>query len=113
MPYLLNRVQFTTATTGTGTITVGSASSGYRTPATAGASDGSIYRLVITDGNDWEISNGTAGSSATTFTRDLQSSSTGSLLNLSGSATVFIDAVEQDVNMRGKLTAAAYRQALL
>ena len=97
MPRLVNRAKMTTATTGTGAITLGSASSGYQTFAAAGVADGDVVRYVIEDGTAWEIGTGTYTSAGTTLSRTLAESSTGSLLNLSGSATVFVGAVAADV----------------
>lgn len=89
-PLWYDRVKFTTATTGTGTITVGSASSGYQTPAGASVADGTIVNYAIEDGTAWETGYGIYTVSGTTVSRVLQSSSTGSLLNLSGSAVMFL-----------------------
>lgn len=108
MPALLNRARMTTATTGTGTITLGSAVSGYQSFAAAGAVDGRSYRYVIEDGNAWEIGVGTYASSGTTLSRTLLESSTGSLLSLSGSAEVFISPIAQDFELVGPTVAQRY-----
>lgn len=97
-----DRVSFATATTGTGTITAGSATSGFRTMATAyGGSpipDGNTVDYVIEDGTEWETGQGVVGATATTMTRVLSQSSTGSLLSLSGSAKVFIAPIASSVS---------------
>lgn len=97
MPKLVNRAKMTTATTGTGTITLGSASTGFQSFAAAGIADGDVVRYVIEDGNNWEIGSGTYTSSGTTLSRTVaESSNADAAINLSGSAVVYVAAVAED-----------------
>lgn len=95
MANLRDRVKATTSTTGTGTITVGAATPGYRTFAAA-YTENRLVSYVIEDGSDWETGVGLYTSSNNTLTRTLDASSTGALLSLSGSATVGIAFLSRD-----------------
>jgi hypothetical protein len=101
MPNFLNHVRVATATTGTGTATLGSAIAGFQAFAAAGATDGKVYPYEIRDGDAWELGWGTYTSSGTTLTRSLISSSTGSLLNLSGNAVVSVVAHAESLRFMG------------
>jgi len=97
MVRVVNRAQMTTATTGTGTITLRSPSSNFQSFAAAGLLDGDNVRYTIEDGVDWEVGLGVYTSSGTTMSRTLSSSSTGSLLSLSGSAVVYVTLGAEDI----------------
>ena len=97
MVKLVNRAKMTTSTSGTGVITLGSASDGYQTFANAGVSNGDTVRYTIEDGNAFEIGSGVYTASGTTLSRTVsESSNSDNALNLSGSAVVFVTAAAQD-----------------
>lgn len=84
-----DRVHVTCATTGAGTLMLGSAFAADKRVMPSSV-DGHMVDYTIVDGSAWEVGTGVYTHSGATLTRSLISSSTGSLLNLSGSAQVFV-----------------------
>lgn len=98
MPTFGNRARVSTATTGTGTITLGSPVTGLQSFAAAGVIDGNLVRYVIEDGTAWEIGTGVYTASGTTLERGpTQSSIGGAAITLSGSAEVFLSVAAEDM----------------
>ncbi len=95
---LANRAFVLTATTGTGSISLGSVVAGYQSFSAAGITDGDTVRYTIEDGTNWEIGTGTLSNSVGTMARSvIDSSGGGSALTLSGNAKVFLTAAADDI----------------
>ena len=102
MVTLVNRAKMTTATTGTGDITLGSAVDGYQSFSAAGVADGATVRYVIEDGSNWEIGSGVYTASGTTLSRTpSESSNAGAAISLSGEAVVFVAVTAADIPAAG------------
>jgi len=98
MAKIFNRVKVSTATTGTGNITLGNAFVGYQTFAEGGALNGETVRYVIEDGNNWEIGEGSYSTTGPTLTRTvLESSNSDAAISLTGSARVFSAFAVEDI----------------
>jgi hypothetical protein len=88
---LADRVQETTTTTGTGTVTLAGAATGYQSFAAVG--DGNSTYYTIAGGSEWEVGIGTYTASGTTLSRTtvISSSNAGSLVTFSaGTKNVFV-----------------------
>lgn len=98
MSKLYNLARMSTTTTGTGTITLASAVSGYLTFALAGVANGDVISYGIKDGSNSEVGTGTYTSSGTTLTRTVtKSTNSNTAISLSGAAEVFITARAEDL----------------
>jgi len=90
---IVDRVQETTTTTGTGTVTLAGAVTGFQSFAAVGNGNTTFYTIADQSGSNWEVGVGTYTSSGTTLSRDtvLSSSNSGSLVNFSaGTKNVFV-----------------------
>jgi hypothetical protein len=97
MAKLYNLARVFTSTAGTGTITLGSAVSGFLTFSGAGVADGDVVTYAISDGTNSEIGRGTYAASGTTLTRSvIRSTNSNTAISLSGNAQVFITAAAED-----------------
>jgi hypothetical protein len=84
MPLVLkDRVKETSTTTGTGTLTLGGAASGFQSFAVIGDGNSTYYAVVDAATGAWEVGIGTYASSGTTLSRDviLESSNSGSAVD--------------------------------
>jgi len=84
-----DRVQESTTTTGTGTVTLAGATTGFQSFSVIGNGNTTYYTLVSE--GEWEVGIGTYTTSGTTLSRDnvLESSNSGSKITLSGTSNVF------------------------
>lgn len=88
----------TTATAGTGTITLGSAAAGYLSFSGAGVSDADVVSYGIIDGSNSECGTGTYTSAGTTLTRTVtKSTNSDAAISLTGNAQVFITPRKEDI----------------
>jgi hypothetical protein len=87
-----DRVKETTATTGTGTLTLAGAAGGFQAFSAIGDGNTTYYAIIDSATGDWEVGLGTYTASGTTLSRDtiLESSNTGSAVNFAaGTKSVF------------------------
>lgn len=90
---LADRVKETTTTTGTGTVTLLGASTGFQSFSAIGNTNTTYYTIAGQTGSEWEVGIGTYTSSGTTLARTtvIASSNAGALVNFSaGTKDVFV-----------------------
>lgn len=102
MSLFYNRVKFNSSTSGAGSFTVGTAPTGFRTPATAGVADATVvtYTAQSADFTQWEVGRGAYTASGTTIARTTvydNSSGTTSAITFSNAPLVWLDFVAQDI----------------
>jgi hypothetical protein len=94
MPLVLkDRVKESSTTTGTGTLTLGGAASGFQSFSVIGDGNSTYYAIVDSAAGAWEVGVGTYTSSGTTLSRDvvLESSNSGNKVDFAaGPKDVFV-----------------------
>ena len=83
-----DRVQETTTTTGTGTLTLNGALTGFQTFSSAIGDGNTTYYAISSSGSEFEVGIGTVGAGTLARTTILASSNGGSVVNLSAGAKI-------------------------
>jgi hypothetical protein len=100
---LADRVQETTTTIGTGSVTLAGAVLGFQSFAVVGNGNTTFYTIADQGGANWEVGIGTYSTTGPTLARTtvLSSSNSGNLVNFTaGTKTVFVTyPSEQSVNL--------------
>jgi hypothetical protein len=105
-----DRVQENTTTSGTGTITLGGAVTGYQAFSSAFSTSVDVYYGISDSSGDWETGIGTYSSGADTLSRNtvLSSSNSGALVSFSGAGqTIWVNQPASSITDRGLAIAFA------
>jgi hypothetical protein len=109
MALFYNLARVTTPTTGTGTLTLGGAVTGFLTFAQSGVQNGDVVAYAIRDGVNSEIGFGTYTASGATLTRTVRKSTNGdAAIPLSGNAEVVITPSAEDIEETADAGLAAH-----
>lgn len=111
MSIVADRVKETTTTTGTGTLTLGGATTGFRTFNSAlGTNVPVFYALLDANGSAWETGQGYL-SSSTAFVRERvnRSSNSNAAISLTAGTHTIFSSITEDLfeNLSGKMHATA------
>ena len=109
-----DRVKVVSTTTGTGTLTLGAAASGFQDFSVIGDGNTTYYAIVDSAAGDWEVGIGTYTSSGTTLSRDtiLESSTGGTAINFAaGDKDVFVTYPAERAVYQDESTGTAYAPA--
>ena len=101
---LADRVQETSTTAGTGTLTLDGAVTGFQSFAAVGNGNNTYYTIYEQGTNNWEVGIGTYTASGTTLSRDtiIASSNSGLVVTFgAGSKNVFVDMPSEMIALGG------------
>jgi hypothetical protein len=101
---LADRVQETSTTAGTGTITLLGAVTGFQSFAAVGNGNNTYYTIYEQGTNNWEVGIGTYTASGTTLSRDtiIASSNSGAIVTFgAGLKNVFVDMPSEMIALGG------------
>lgn len=101
MAKFFNRVKVAITSTGTGSVTCGTALAGFQSLADASVANADVVRYTIIDGNSYESGTGTVTLSGSTYSisrgPSVSSESNNSAIDVTASAHLFLTMLAQDV----------------